>query len=161
MITDLIKSINDRLKSFSDIPIISQDIDKNNVYPCFKVKIIDFYTELKSQTMIEYKSSVSVNYYPKTDLDNRIEFLKIQNMLATIFMIGVGKWYINQLEVIDHETFISCNVDYIRVDVYDEPISVSKLNEEIKIVEKYTDYIEEIILKEENIDGNKSSNTAD
>lgn len=149
MIDNLIIEINQRLSAFLKVPIISQDIEKNTLYPCLKVKIVDHNVELKSQTMIEYNTSISVNYYPKTDVDNRLEFIKIENSLSMIFAFDLGNWKVKEIEIVDNETFITCNLDYNRVDVYEESITLESLNDKIKFVDKNKEYIEEIKLKEE------------
>lgn len=148
MIKDLLKNINERINQFTDISIISQDIDKNTIFPCFKTKIITNIVNLKSNTSIEYICSVSINYYPKQDLDKRIEFIEIQKLLSMIFMFDLPRWKVDNLEIIDNEDFIICNIDYYRLDIYEEPITIKKNKNSIEIVEKNNEYIENMELKE-------------
>ncbi|WP_156299008.1 phage tail terminator family protein [Streptobacillus canis] len=149
MIVELIKNINDRLNKYiPGIEIVSQDIDKNGVYPCFKVDLISRNLNRITENILEYTYSIVINFYPKPNVDNRILLLEIGEKLDQIFSFEFNGWQILSKEVYDNEDFITCALDYRSTRIYDNETELRE-NEDSLINEKEYETIEKIENKEE------------
>lgn len=150
MLKELLIELITRLK-YTDIKVISGDIDKNTVFPCFKIKLLEYKPSLVSQNSVNYLVNLVVNYFPKNSVDNREELVKIQNDLGILFMFDIPKWITHELEIQDNEDFVSMTLNLERTYIYGETVI---LGENITIKEDIKEIIEEINLKEVIINDN-------
>lgn len=119
MLINLTKKINTILsKFFEDIPVISSEIT-DNITPCFKTDIIDYSMKLRTNNVVEYKISFNINYYPKLPISKKI-MLGIQERLLNVFVFDIDYYKVEDVEVVDHNDFITCNVDYTVIKVMSE-----------------------------------------
>lgn len=135
MITKLINEINSLIINYiPEYPIISQDIDKNNIYPCFKVNVISHNLNRITERILEYNYSLAVNFYPDHNLDNRILLLSVAEKLNEIFSFDFKNWQVINKEVLDNEDFITCLLDYKCTKIFEN---------ETKLIQKDNNLIDE------------------
>lgn len=162
MLFELMDKIKDNLdKYIPKYEIISHDIDKNDIYPCFKINIIAMDTLRITEKIIQYNYSLSINFYPNLGVDNTLLLLSIGNKLNEIFSFEFEGWYIKNKEVIYNEDFVTCIVDYSTTRVYKSETELKELskgnvleneltiNKKSLINEKEYEIIEKIENKEE------------
>ena len=150
MLKELLIEVITRLK-YTKVKVISGDIDKNTVFPCFKIKLLEYKPSLASKNSVNYLVNLVVNYFPKNSVDNREELVKIQSDLGILFMFDIPKWITHESEIQDNEDFVSMTLNLERTCIYEENVI---LGENITIEEDIKEIIEEINLKEVIINDN-------
>lgn len=149
MLEILIKEIIFRLNKYiPEYEIISQDIDKNQIYPCFKINVIDNNLMLITSNIGSYDYSLAVNFYPNPNIDNRILLLTISERLNELFAFEFGGWRLINKQVINNEDFITCLLDYNYTKIYDEELELTNSNDSLIGKIEY-EKIEKIEYKEE------------
>lgn len=149
MLKELIIQVSSRINNYiPDYPIISQDIDKNEIYPCFKINVINSNVVLKNRNIVEYNYNLAVNFYPQTNIDNRILLLEISEKLNQLFAFEFDGWYTINKEVINNEDFITCLLDYQSTKIFENELELLDVDNRL-INEKEIEIIENIKIKEE------------
>lgn len=112
MLKKIILIINNRLNTFfNNVAIVSEGIDKNTIFPCFKVNVLNYFVTRINEDMFKYIINLAINYYPILNKDNRIELLEVQEQLANVFIFSDKDYTVTNFEVVDNEEFITAMLD--------------------------------------------------